>query len=200
MNLSKGQKVSLVDLSKDSSKLPIFKIGAAWVKKSKKVFGIFGGGAAKCDLDLCAFAVVNNQIEEKWDCSFQRDLSQFMKSSGDDQSGGGNRDKDNEIISIDMNKIPEEVDAVIIIINSYSGETFDEIDYACVRVYEGEDNVPTKIRCRYEVSSNQSFAGGRTLIIGSITKVDNSWQFNAIGDMRQYQHIADFKKEIGAVS
>lgn len=196
MNLSKNQTASLIDLSKGATSLPIFKIGASWIKKGKKFMGVFGGGHAKCDLDLCAFAVVNGKIKEAWDCSFERDNSPFMKSSGDDRSGGGNRDTDNEIITIDMNKVPAEVEAVAIIINSYSGEKFDEVDYAAVRVYEGQDNAPTNILCRYEMSSDPSFIGGRTLIIGSIFKTETSWEFRAMGEMRSYQYIRDFKREV----
>jgi tellurium resistance protein TerZ len=196
MNLVKGQSTTLVDLSKNTT-LPVFKIGAAWIKGGqKKLFGLFNTPKSSCDLDLCAFAVVNGHIDSELDCSFQRDRSGFMKSSGDDRSGGGNKDKDNEIIAIDMNKVPNKVEGIIIIINSYSGEKFDQIDYAHVRVYEGRDNVPEKIHCKYAMSSDETFQGGRTLIIGSITKENNVWKFNAIGDMRTYQYIADFKSEM----
>lgn len=196
MNLAKNQTAQLIDLSKGVASLPIFKIGASWVKKGSKLFGIFGSGQRKCDLDLCAFAVVNGQIKEEWDCSFERDRSPFMKSSGDDRSGGGDPSKDNEIITIDMNKVPANVEAVVIIINSYSGETFDEVDFAAVRVYEGQDNVPTNILCRYEMSSDPTFIGSKTLIIGSIFKTANSWEFKAMGEMRPYQYIRDFKREV----
>lgn len=197
MNLSKGQVAPLIDLSKGAALLPTFKIGAAWVKKGKKLFGVFGGGQKSCDLDLCAFAVVNGKIKESMDCSFERDRSGFMESSGDDRSGGGSRDKDNEIITINMNKVPAEVEAIVVIINSFTGETFDEIDFAQVRVYEGQDNAPTTMHCRYEVSSDASFVGGRTLIVGSIFRTANSWEFKAMGEMRSYKSIRDFKREAG---
>lgn len=194
MNLSKNESVTLLDLSKNTT-LPVFKIGAAWIKSSKKLFGLMSV-PQKCDLDLCAFAIVNGRIKEEWDCSFERDRSPFMSSSGDDRSGGGSKDKDNEIIKIDMSKVPSEVEGIIIMINSYSGEKFDEIEYAHVRVYEGEDNKPETMHCKYAMSSDSTFRGGRTLIIGSITKENNVWKFNAIGDMRTYQHIRDFKHEM----
>lgn len=199
IDISKNQKAQLIDLSKGSTSLPTFKVGASWVKKGKKLFGIFGSGKKKCDLDLCAFAVVNGKIEEKFDCSFEKDSSGFMKSSGDDRSGGGKAEDDNEIITIKMSQVPSQVDAIVIMINSYSGEKFDEIDYASVRVYEGQDNIPTKEYCKYNVSSDNSFAGGRTLIVGSIFKTESSWEFKAIGEMRQYQYIRDFKREVGRV-
>lgn len=194
MNLSKNESVQLINLSKNKT-LPVFKIGASWIKKSKKLFGLVGIPQS-CDLDLCAFAVVNGIIKDNWDCSFQRDRSPFMSSSGDDRSGGGNKNKDNEIIKIDMAKVPDEVEGIIIIINSYSGETFDDIEYAHVRVYEGEDNKPEIVHCKYALSSDETFKGGRTLIIGSITRDGNNWNFNAIGDMRTYRYIREFKHEM----
>ena len=194
MNLSKGQSAPIFDLSK-SKHSSVLKIGAAWIKEErKKFFGLFKTQYGSCDLDLCAFAIVNGIIDSNLDCTYQRDRSGFMKSSGDDRSGGGDKNKDNEIITIDMNKIPEKVDSIIITINSFTGETFDEINYAHVRVYEGKDNKPEKILCKYEMSSDPTFKDGRTLIIGSITKNNNKWEFNAIGKMEKYQYITEFKQ------
>jgi len=192
MNLAKGNTLNLAKGA--AATLPIFKLGASWDKKGKKLFGIFGGKHKSVDLDLCSFAVADGKIVKE--CSFQNKNAGYMVSSGDDRSGGGSEDKDNEIITLDMSKVPANIDAIIMIINSFSGEKFDEIDYAKIRVYEGQDNVPTKVHCSYNVASDPSFIGGRTLIIGSIFRNGDGWDFKAIGEMRSYQYIRDFKREV----
>lgn len=191
MQLAKG---GTANVAKDGE-FPVFKLGASWEKRGKKLFGLFGGGAKSVDLDLCTFAVSNGRIVKE--CHFQnKTKTGYMIFGKDDMGGGGNKEKDNEITTLITKEIPENIDAIIMIINSFSGEKFDEIDFAKVRVYEGEDNKPTKMHCEYTVSSDESFSGGRTLIVGSISRADGGWNFNAIGDMRQYQYIEDFKREV----
>lgn len=118
-----------------------------------------------------------------------------MNSSGDDRSGNSGT-KDNEIITLDMSNVPENVDAIITIINSYSGQKFDEIPYAKIRVYEGQDNNPVKIHCEYNISNDETFKGARTLVIGSIFKENGIWSFKAIGETRTYKSIDQFKREV----
>ena len=189
MNLSKG---STMNLAKGGVN-PIFKLGASWESTSKKLFGVFKGKKKNVDLDLCSFGISNNRIVKE--CSYRNGNAGYMVSSGDDRSGGV-KNGDNEIITLDTSKVPESVDTIIMIINSFTGEKFDEIDFAKIRVYEGQDNVPTKIHCEYNVANDPSFVGGRTLVIGCICRNGNDWDFKAIGEMRKYKTIDDFKDEI----
>jgi tellurium resistance protein TerZ len=188
MQLAKG---GTINLSK-KGETPIFKLGASWGRIGK---GLFSSGKS-VDLDLCAFGVSNGKVVKE--CSFRNKNAGYMKSSGDDRSGG-KKGGDNEIISIDMSKVPDNTDYIVMVINSYSGQELDKIPYAKIRVYEGRDNDPIRIHCEYNMSNNADFNKARTLIIGKIFKNNNSWDFKAIGETRTYQGINDFIKEIQSV-
>lgn len=193
MQLAKNQTMNLAK----GGQAPVFKLGASWgkiVRGGKKVFGLFGGSGSEesVDLDLCSFGISNGRIVKE--CSFRSPRGPYMNSSGDDRSGGV-QDGDNEIITLDMSKVPAEVDTIVMIINSFSGQKFDEIPYAKIRVYEGEDNRPVKMHCEYNVANDASFRGARTLVIGSIFRNGNGWDFKAIGETRTYKSIDDFKRE-----
>lgn len=196
MKLQKNQKINL---AKGGSS-PVFKLGASWGKiPGKKKFGIFGSSDGKeVDLDLCAFGIAGESIVDE--CSYRSDRAIYMNSSGDDRGGGGAEKVDNEIITLDTSKIPQNIDNVVMIINSYTGEAFDEIPFAKIRVYEGEDNAPTKVICEYNVANDSSFVGCKTLIIGRIFRNGGGgWDFEAIGETRTYKSIDDFKREIGGM-
>ena len=196
MQLAKNQTMNLAK----GGSLPVFKLGASWGKISrggKKLFGVFGGGSSRdesVDLDLCSFGISSGRIVKE--CSFRSPRGPYMNSSGDDRGGGGAEVVDNEIITLDTSKIPSDVDTIVMIINSYSGQEFDEIPFAKIRVYEGEDNSPVKMHCEYNVANDASFRGARTLVIGSIFRNGNGWDFKAIGETRTYQYIDDFKREV----
>ncbi len=196
MQLQKNQKINL---AKGGSS-PIFKLGASWGKiPGRKKFGLFGsGGGKEVDLDLCAFGIEGEKIVDE--CSYRSDRAIYMGSSGDDRGGGGAEKVDNEIITLDTARIPQNIDNVVMIINSYTGETFDEIPFAKIRVYEGEDNAPTKVLCEYNVDNDASFAGSKTIIIGRIYRNGGGgWDFEAIGETRKYNKVQSFINEVGGM-
>ena len=204
MNLAKGQTMNLAK----GGNAPVFKLGASWGKIKtggtpiKKRFGLFGGGSSavreeSVDLDLCTFAVdINGKIVKE--CSFRHETGPYMNSGGDDRGGGGRDDDDNETITLDLSKVPMDVEHIVMIINSFSGQVFDEIPFAKIRVYEGEENLPTKVHCEYNVANDATFAGAKTLVIGSLFRNGNGWDFKAIGETRTYKSIDEFRKEAEA--
>lgn len=195
MNLSKGSTMCLAK----GGVTPTFKLGASWgkiLRKKKKAFGLFSGSSKESvDLDLCAFGISNGKIVDE--CSFRSDRSVYMASSGDDRSGGV-KNGDNEIITLNMSRVPANVDTVVMIINSYTGQEFNEIPFAKIRVYEGEDNSPVKMHCEYNIDNDATFVGGKTLVIGSIFRTPAGWDFKAIGDVRTYKTIDAFISEVEA--
>lgn len=184
MNLSKGQQINL----SKAEESPIFKIGASWGKvKSGGMFG-FGEGSQEVDLDLCTFALKGNNTLVS-ECSFRDKHVPGMTSSGDDMGGGGSGD--NETITIDTSKLRREVDNVVVIINSYSGQSFDKLPYAKVRVYTGAGEL-----CQYTMDHDDSFKGAKTFIIGRFLKTAGGWEFQAIGETRKYNRINQFIAEV----
>lgn len=184
MNLSKG---SSIDLSKATTET-VFKVGASWGKiKSKGLFG-FGGQGKSVDLDLCTFALSGNKVISE--CSFRSQHVTGMSSSGDDQSGGA-KGADNETITLTMGAQPPHVDSIAVVINSYTGESFDELPFAKVRVYD-----KNKELCSFSMSNDEGFRGAKTLIVGVFIKAGSGWEFQAIGETRTYNSITAFRNEV----
>ena len=98
INLKKGTSISL---EKDGKKLEHVYVGLNW-GKIKKMWGLM---EENVDLDGSVTAF-NGQGEDVDTIYFHKKLSddKAIKHSGDDTSGdSSNDDKDNEVISIDLN-------------------------------------------------------------------------------------------------
>jgi len=111
-------------LPKQQMPLPSrFQIGLAWD------FG--DNDPADLDASVAGF---NARFEHLESVSFQR-LAGFegaVSHSGDDRTGDG--DGDDETITFDMEKVPEEVEALALCINSYSGTPISKVSFAHVRI------------------------------------------------------------------
>lgn len=126
INLVKGQKISL---AKDSgSQLNKVCVGLNWgaieTFRDKKEGGFlgFGGTTVKeqvlVDVDLDASCVLLNAQKQELEVVYFRNLkSKFgcVNHSGDDLTGDldGDDGLDNEIISVELNRVPSEVDQIV---------------------------------------------------------------------------------------
>ena len=107
-----------------------------------------------------------------------------MKHTGDDLEGdkGGDDGLDNEIITVDLNRLNANVSQIFFFLNNAGGEDFSQIPYAKIRMYEG---TPTKVQsvfADYNVSAEAQYVGKRSIIMGKLYKRNGEWKFSAIGD------------------
>jgi tellurium resistance protein TerZ len=107
-----------------------------------------------------------------------------LRHSGDDLEGdkGGDDGTDNEIITVDLNKLNSNVTQIIFFLNNVGKEDFSQIPYAKIRMYEGAPTMVKEVFATYNVASDPQYAGKRAMIMGKLYKKDNDWKFNAIGD------------------
>ena len=201
MDLSKGQKISLV---KGTDSISELRFGVNWgkIKKGgeKKLFGLLGTTATSetsVDLDAAAFCFdANNKCVA--DCytnllGGKLDIG-FLKHSGDDLSGDSSRDdSDNETISAFISRIPENVNNIVFTVNSFSRQSFDEIPYVGIRIYEGAVNNPTNVRCRFNLENDYTFKGKKATIIGKLYRRPDGWNFEAIGDVLDVNGITNIR-------
>lgn len=111
-------------------------------------------------------------------------LNRAFHHSGDDLEGdkGGDDGLDNEIISVNLSKLPESVSQIFFFLNNCGKEDFSQIPYAKIRMYEG---TPTKVKevfAQYDVACESQYTGKRALIMGKLYKKAGVWKFHAIGD------------------
>jgi tellurium resistance protein TerZ len=111
-----------------------------------------------------------------------------LRHSGDDRKGdqGGDDGLDNEIITVDLNKLNPSIEKIFFFINIYlnQGQSFDfsHVPYAKIRMYEGTPQKVNSVFSEYDIATNPSFAKKGALILGKLYKRNGEWKFDAIGE------------------
>ena len=210
INLVKGQKINL---EKDGGKkLTHFCVGCNWgaiTVPVKKLFGFVNTTETKnVDLDLsCIMVDANGEMCDHIYSPLYR--QEFLKSnnlplgkldskdaalhhSGDDREGdvGGDDGLDNEIITVNLTRVSENVAQIFFFLNNCGPEDFSLIPYAAIRMYEGTPSRVDNIFAAYNVATEASYRGMRSLIMGKLYRHDNNWKFSAIGDAYPDPNIA----------
>jgi tellurium resistance protein TerZ len=111
-----------------------------------------------------------------------------LKHSGDDRQGdvGGDDGLDNEIISVDLNKVDNSVDKIFFFLNIYlnQGQNFDfsHVPFAKIRMYEGTPSKVNSVFSNYDIVTDANYKGKGAMVLGKLYKRNNEWKFDAIGD------------------
>ena len=185
INLAKNQTINL---SKASNSLSQIRFGINWGMKESG--GLFGFGKSKTAVDLDASATVF-QGDATDTVSFMKLRNMFISHSGDDTVGDSEQDDDdNETITINLDDAPNSASEIYLYVNSYSGDKFDDIPYAGIRIYEGRVNNPEKVIAKFDLVRDNTFKGAKTVILGKLFKEANGdWDFQAIGDAYNVSRI-----------
>lgn len=171
VSLVKGQTVSL---SKAAPGLAALHIGLGWDPVKKKGFLGFGGGSDEIDLDASCilFNGAGNVIDMVWFRQL-RSKDGAVRHSGDNLTGEG--DGDDEVINVDLNALSADVQSLVITVNSFRGQTFNEVDNAFVRAVDPSKNNEL---VKFQLNDKGSFTG---VIMGVVSRKSGEWQFQAIG-------------------
>ena len=192
LDLTKGDKLKLEKA--DGRPLTNFCVGLNWGAIVKT--GVFGFGSNKEGVDLDASAAMfdaNNQPVEI--VYFGKLISSdgAIKHSGDDLIGDTNGDDglDNEIITVDLNRMHPRVDKVVFILNSYKGQDFATIPYAHIRIYEGTPDRVHSVFAKFNIASAPKFRGYVSLVMGKLYKHKGEWKFETIGEPTQDKTLSE---------
>lgn len=180
INLQKGQRISL---EKEAGQtLNRIYMGLGWGKRkvASKGFLGFGSSEKELEVDLDASCLLfdenKNLLDQVWFRQLQsKDGS--IRHSGDDRSGGGSAETENERINIDLPRLPANVHTLVFTVNSYSGESFDGVPNAfCLIV----DDATHKEIARFNLSlEGGSYTG---LIMTKLYRHGGEWKLQAIGE------------------
>jgi len=178
INLQKGQKISLAKEAGGSLSKVI--MGLGWdAKKSGGglLKGMFGGGGGSGSIDLDASCVLFDGQNKVADTVWFRQLKSKDGSvvhTGDNLTGEG--DGDDEQIIVDLNKVPATVKALVFTVNSFTNQTFDNVENAYCRLVDSGSN---KEIARYTLSAQ----GPHTAqIMAKIYRHNDEWKMHAIGE------------------
>ena len=135
INLSKGQGISL---SKEAPGLSRLRVGLGWDERATN-------GQA-FDLDASALLLgADNRIRNEKDFVFYNNLSTPNGSvvhQGDNRTGNG--DGDDETIIIELDQVDPEIQRIVIIASSHSGDgatpiNFGQVQNAYINTYDAKD-------------------------------------------------------------
>ena len=182
VNLSKGQKISLE--KEAGGALSQIKMGLGWdvgaapQKSGGFLCGLFGGGGSaggSIDLDAsCIMLDANKQmVDAIWFGQLQSKDSS-IQHTGDNRTGAG--DGDDEVINVNLSRIPDHVQALVFTVNSFTGQTFATVNNAFCRLVNASNNSEV---ARYDLSAQGSHTA---LILAKIYRHNGEWKMHAIGE------------------
>ena len=179
-NLTKNEPFNLAKANNGPALSKIF-LGLGWdVAKSTAKPGLmgklFGGSPAVESVDLdssCLMFDANKKLlDSVWFCQLKsKDGS--VRHGGDNRTGAG--DGDDEVIEVELDRVPANVQTLVFVINSFTGVTFEKIESAVVRVVDQTNNQEF---ARFNLAANGRYTAQ---IMAKVTRVGTGWAVTALG-------------------
>lgn len=218
IRLEKGQRINLA--KNNGSKLTQFCVGCNWGAIFQKTFFGLGKKAVDVDLDLSCmmFDAQGKAVDHIWSPLYrfgernpQLGLPNgklysndgALRHTGDDLQGdkNGNDELDNEVITVDLNRVLPAVNSIVFFLNIYNNNDyqgdFSGIPYAYIRMYEPrsmQNGLPVGVKevfAQYDVSTATQCAGKRGLVMGKLYRHNGEWKFAALGDAYEDRSIVN---------
>jgi len=200
ISLVKGQKISLVKESGDQT-LSKIAMGLGWDAARRKPTSIlgkmFGGGRKPQEIDLDASCILFDVNKSMVDAVWFRQLRSkdgCIQHSGDNLTGKtkGEAEGDDETISVDLKKVPANVNTLIFTVNSFQGQTFHEVENAYCRLVNVSNNQEI---ARYTLSGGGNYTG---YIMAKVYRHDGEWKMAALGEPSNGQTFNDMLPQMTA--
>ncbi|MFB7917482.1 TerD family protein [Streptomyces sp. NPDC056061] len=172
VDLSKGQRISLA--KSGGGELTVVRMGLGWKAAPRKGF-LARLTAREIDLDASAILFAGGQAQ---DVVFFQHLTSndgAVRHTGDNLVGGAGQGGDDESIVVDLQRVPAHIDQIVFTVNSFTGQTFEEVENAFCRLV---DETTGQELARYTLTG-----GGRhtAQIMAKVTRSGAGWQMTAIG-------------------
>ena len=171
ISLTKGGNVNL---SKEAPNLTNIAVGLGWNPRATD-------GQA-FDLDAIAFLVnESGKVRADTDFIFFNNLKSAdgsVEHTGDNRTGEG--DGDDEVIKVDLSKVPADVSKVVFCAVIYDGQArnqnFGQVANAYIRIVNTQGDAEV---ARYDLSEDSSTE--TAMIFGELYKNNGEWKFRAVG-------------------
>jgi tellurium resistance protein TerZ len=186
VNLSKGQRVSLTKA--DGGTLTAVRMGLGWQAAPRR--GLFGRRTHEIDLDASAVLFADHQMTDV--VFFQHLISDdgSVRHTGDNLVGGAGQGGDDEAILVDLERVPVHVDQIVFTVNSFTGQTFEEVQNAFCRLV---DETNGKELARYTLDGGGAYTAQ---IMAKVHRSGAGWAMTAIGAPVQGRTFRDLMPAI----
>lgn len=173
VTLTKGQQISLE--KSGGGALNVVRMGLGWQAAPRK--GFLARLTAR-EIDLDASAVLFAGTEPVDVVFFQHLVSDdgSVRHTGDNLVGGAGQGGDDESILVDLPRLPAHVDQIVFTVNSFTGQTFAEVQNAFCHLV---DESTGQELARYTLSG-----GGpcTAQIMAKVHRTGGTWHMSAIGE------------------
>jgi stress response protein SCP2 len=165
VSLQKNQTVSLVKGGRPL--LSQVQMGLGWEPA-------YRGKDIDLDASVIAYGPQRNHIDS---CYFGKlsIVNGAIKHSGDNLTGEGGGD--DEVITVDLGRLPQDVSGLVFTVNSFSGQKFTEVAKAYCRLLDaatGEELV------RFDLTNAEAQTG--VMMAKLIKQFSGEWEMTAMGD------------------
>ncbi|MFG3125346.1 TerD family protein [Streptomyces sp. NPDC048208] len=177
VNLQKNQTVSLV--KGGAPLLSRVQMGLGWEPA-------YRGKDIDLDASVIAYGPQRNAVDS---CYFGKlsILNGAVKHSGDNLTGEGGGD--DEVITVDLGRIPPEVTGLVFTVNSFSGQKFTEVAKAYCRLI---DPTSGEELARFDLTSAEPQTG--VLMAKLIRQYSGEWDMTALGDFVKARTVRNMVK------
>ncbi|MGW3665760.1 TerD family protein [Streptomyces sp. NPDC005141] len=184
INLDKGR----VSLQKNQT-VSLVKGGRPFLAKVQMGLGwepAYGGKDIDLDASVIAYGPQRNHIDS---CYFGKlsIVNGAIKHSGDNLTGEGGGD--DEVITVDLGRLPQEVTGLVFTVNSFSGQKFTEVAKAYCRLLDaatGEELV------RFDLTNAEAQTG--VMMAKLIKQFSGEWEMTALGDFAKSRTVRGMVK------
>ncbi|MEV0294376.1 TerD family protein [Nocardia sp. NPDC050710] len=185
VSLQKGQKVTL--RKEGGTALTFVKMGLGWDPVQSR--GMFGNRTVDIDLDgsVIMFADANPADYAYYGQLSSKDGS--VRHQGDNLTGEG--EGDDEVILVDLTRVPAHISTLIFIVTSYKGHTFEQVQNAFCRLVDGTNNAEL---ARYTLAGGMPFTA---MAMAKVYRVGADWKMQALGEGFQAKHPGEAIPQLG---
>ncbi|MER7574137.1 TerD family protein [Streptomyces sp. NPDC126514] len=172
INLDKGrvslQKNQTVSLMKGGRPLlSQVKMGLGWEPA-------YRGKDIDLDASVIAYGPQRNHVDSCYFGKLQI-VNGAIRHSGDNLTGEGGGD--DEVISVDLGRLPQDVTGLVFTVNSFTGQKFTEVAKAYCRLLDGTTGEEL---VRFDLTSAEPQTG--VLMAKLIRQFSGEWEMTAMGD------------------
>ncbi|GED87724.1 TerD family protein [Streptomyces sp. 6-11-2] len=177
VSLQKNQTVSLVKGGRPL--LARVKMGLGWEPA-------YRGADIDLDASVIAFGPQRNHVDS---CYFGKltILDGAVKHSGDNLTGEGAGD--DEVIVVDLGRLPQEVTGLVFTVNSFSGQKFTEVAKAYCRLV---DATTEEELVRFDLTHAEPQTG--VMMAKLIRQFTGEWEMTAMGDFVKARTVRNMVK------
>ncbi|MFF2020328.1 TerD family protein [Streptomyces sp. NPDC058171] len=205
VNMTKGQAINLQ--KNDGGTLTAVRMGLGWQAAPRR--GLFGSRTREIDLDASAVLFAD---KSPVDVVFFRHLVSddgSVRHTGDNVVGGVGQGGDDEAIVVDLQRLPVHIDQIVFTVNSFTGQTFAEVQNAFCRLVD-ETNGQELARYSLDgseaggISKDRAPAGpvgdawkrSTAQIMAKVHRAGAGWQMTAVGQAANGRTFQDLMPAI----